>query len=53
VLVRNPDMAASMFMRGIIRKRAGDAKAGEADLVAARMIAPQIAERYKKWGITP
>ncbi|AQR73876.1 DUF3857 domain-containing protein [Sphingomonas sp. LM7] len=47
-----PDMAASLYMRGLIRKRSG-AEGAEADLAAARMIAPRIDEDYVRWGIKP
>ncbi|WP_233503675.1 DUF3857 domain-containing protein [Sphingomonas psychrotolerans] len=47
-----PDMAASLYMRGVIRKRAGTA-GGDADLAAARMIAPRIDEDYARYGIKP
>ncbi len=30
----------SMYMRGVVRKRMGDAKASEGDLAAARMMTP-------------
>ncbi|MBX3566166.1 MAG: DUF3857 domain-containing protein [Sphingomonas sp.] len=47
-----PDRAASLYMRGIIRKRSG-APDAEADLAAARLIAPRIDEAYGKYGIKP
>ncbi|TGX50130.1 DUF3857 domain-containing protein [Sphingomonas gei] len=47
-----PDMAASLYMRGVIRKRTG-AGGGDADLAAARMIAPRIDEDYTRYGIKP
>ena len=47
-----PDMAASLYMRGIIRKRSG-AEGADADIAAARMIAPRIDEDYGRYGIKP
>lgn len=47
-----PDMAASLYMRGIVRKRTG-AEGSEADLAAARMIWPRIDEDYGRYGIKP
>ena len=47
-----PDMAASLYMRGVIRKRTG-ATGGDMDLAAARMIAPRIDEDYTRYGIKP
>lgn len=51
-LTHAPDLAASLFLRGIIRKRTGDVEGGDADLQAARLMAPRIDEKYGKWGIT-
>jgi len=48
----SPDLAASLYMRGVIGKRTG-AKGAEDDLSAARMIAPRIDETYAKFGIKP
>ncbi|MBR0553676.1 tetratricopeptide repeat protein [Sphingomonadaceae bacterium LXI357] len=48
-----PDLPASMFLRGVIRLRQGDKKAGEADLSAARLMSPRIDERYAKYGVKP
>ncbi|ODP36922.1 DUF3857 domain-containing protein [Sphingomonas turrisvirgatae] len=45
-----PELASSLFLRGIIRKRRGDAGAAE-DLAAARLISPQIDKRFGRWGI--
>jgi tetratricopeptide (TPR) repeat protein len=49
----DPDLPASMYMRGVIRKQMGDAKAGEGDLAAARMMTPTIDHNYAKFGIVP
>jgi hypothetical protein len=45
-------MAASMFMRGVIRKKTGVA-GGDEDLAGARLIAPRIDEDYARFGIKP
>jgi len=47
-----PELPASMYLRGIIRARNKDPQAAT-DLSAARMMNPQIDERYGKWGIKP
>jgi len=47
-----PELPASMYLRGIIRARNKDPQAA-IDLSAARMMNPQIDERYGKWGIKP
>ncbi|MEG3150725.1 DUF3857 domain-containing protein [Sphingomonas sp. ZT3P38] len=49
----DPGLPASMYMRGVVRKRMGDAKASEGDLAAARMMTPEIDRTYAKYGITP
>ncbi|MFD0946251.1 DUF3857 domain-containing protein [Sphingomonas canadensis] len=55
-LEQNPEMAASLFMRGIVRRRIGGAenlKAAEDDLAGARAISPGVDARYAQWGIKP
>ena len=51
-LDQTPDLAASLFMRGVIRKQTG-AAGGDADLAAARMIWPRVDEDYARYGIKP
>ena len=48
-----PDLPAALYMRGIVRHKAGEAKEGAADMNAARMMAPRIDEDYRRWGVTP
>jgi hypothetical protein len=40
-------------MRGVIRRKTGDARDGDADLAAARLISPAIDKDYAKYGIKP
>jgi tetratricopeptide (TPR) repeat protein len=47
-----PDMAAALYMRGVIRKAAGQA-GSDGDLAGARMMSPRIDTEYGKWGIKP
>lgn len=47
-----PELPASLYLRGVIRKAKGDAAAA-GDLAAARMLSPRIDARYGKWGIKP
>ncbi|WP_439539838.1 DUF3857 domain-containing protein [Sphingomonas sp.] len=47
-----PELTASLFMRGVIRKARGEAGA-DSDIVAARMMDPQVDTRFGKWGIKP
>ena len=51
-LEASPAQSASLFLRGVIRKRAGEAR-GEEDLAEARGFAPRIDEDYAKYGIKP
>ena len=52
VLDADDAVAGSLFIRGVIRNRRGKAN-GNADLLAARTIVPQIDAEYKRWGIVP
>ena len=52
-LEQDPSMAASLFMRGVIRKKQGDAKNAEVDLAAARLIRPSVDRDYARFGIAP
>jgi tetratricopeptide (TPR) repeat protein len=47
------DTAASLYLRGVIRKRTGAADAAAGDLAAARGLEPGIVDRYRKWGVLP
>ncbi|MCW3848692.1 DUF3857 domain-containing protein [Sphingomonas sp. LB-2] len=51
-LKQDPNQAASLFMRGVIRRERGD-KRGDADLAAARLISPRIDREYAHYGIKP
>ncbi|GAA0727901.1 hypothetical protein GCM10009106_04370 [Sphingomonas japonica] len=48
-----PEQAASLYMRGVIARSKGNSAAAEADLAAARMMAPRIDEDYRRWGVVP
>ncbi|MDV3455453.1 DUF3857 domain-containing protein [Sphingomonas sp. HF-S4] len=48
----SPTQGASLYMRGVIRKKMGDAR-GNDDLGAARMMSSRIDEDYARWGIKP
>lgn len=51
-LEHSPDMAASLYLRGVVGKRTG-AKGADDDLAAARLLAPRIDESYARYGIKP
>lgn len=48
-----PNLASSLFGRGIARKRLGNAASGKADIAAATLIDPQIADTYASYGVKP
>jgi len=53
VLEQRPDEASSLFLRGLIRSRMGQAEAANADLAAASTLQPLIAEERRRFGIVP
>ena len=52
-LDQDPNLSASLFMRGVIRKKQGDAKGSATDLAAARLIRPLVDQDYARYGIVP
>jgi tetratricopeptide (TPR) repeat protein/transglutaminase-like putative cysteine protease len=48
-----PDLAASLYLRGVILGKQGKADAGRGDVASARLIAPLIDRDYARWGIKP
>lgn len=52
-LEQQPELAGSLYLRGVIRSHAGDAAGSRADLAAARTLQPRIDEDYKRFGIAP
>ncbi len=51
VIDDEPGTWSSLFLRGIIRKRTGDSAGSAMDLMAARMINPQVDHLYARYGI--
>jgi tetratricopeptide (TPR) repeat protein len=51
-LALDPKHAASLYVRGVIKRRLGDIIGGNADMVAAGKIDPEIAEYYAPYGLT-
>jgi len=49
----NPSLPASLFMRGVIRRKQGKTADGDTDLAAARFMSPMIDKRYARYGIKP
>ena len=52
-LDKKPGLASSLFMRGVIKRKAGDVAGGGADIAAAKAIDADIAATYAKYGVTP
>jgi tetratricopeptide (TPR) repeat protein/transglutaminase-like putative cysteine protease len=48
-----PKQAGSLYVRGVARKRLGDAAGAKADLAAATLISKLIGETYASYGVTP
>jgi hypothetical protein len=48
----NPRQASSLFGRGVAKLRTGNTAGGNDDIVAAKAIAPSIAEEFKEYGVT-
>jgi hypothetical protein len=48
----NPRQASSLFGRGVAKLRIGNTAGGNEDIVAAKAIAPSIAEEFKEYGVT-
>jgi tetratricopeptide (TPR) repeat protein len=53
VLEQQPEEASSLFLRGVIRNRTGQAAAAKIDLAAAATLQPLIADERKRFGIVP
>jgi len=47
-----PNHAASLYVRGVVKRRMGDIAGGDADIKAAGKIAPEVAESYAPYGLT-
>jgi tetratricopeptide (TPR) repeat protein len=52
VLRLNPKFAVALYGRGVAKLKLGDRR-GEADINAAKQLAPGIAERMAELGVTP
>ncbi|WP_308461848.1 DUF3857 domain-containing protein [Sphingomonas folli] len=52
-LTDSPDLAASLYMRGVLLGRLGRKGESEAALANARLVYPQIDRDYRRYGIAP
>ena len=50
-LALNPNLAGSLYGRGITKVRKGDISAGETDIEAAKTIEAGVADEFAKYGI--
>ena len=51
VLKQTPDQAASLYLRGLIRLRTGNATGAAMDMKGAKIIWPRVAETYVRYGV--
>jgi hypothetical protein len=47
----NPKLATSLYGRGLIKRRTGNAAEAEADIAAATAISPNIAADFARYGV--
>jgi len=52
-LDKRPKVANSLYGRGLVKLRKGEASDGQVDLAAARAIDPKIDSEYADYGLTP
>lgn len=52
-LAIEPELAPTLFMRGIVAARQGNAAASSSDLAAARMLTPSVDRYYARYGLKP
>jgi len=48
-----PRAAMALYLRGLAEEKKGDKTDGDADLAAARAIAPNLAQEYRQFGLAP
>ena len=53
VLQRDPEKPYSLYGRGMAKQKKGDVVGGEADILAAKAIKPDIAEKFAEIGVRP
>jgi tetratricopeptide (TPR) repeat protein len=49
----SPKLPSALFLRGVTKRRLGDAAAGDADIAAAQALSSDIGPFYAKYGIVP
>jgi tetratricopeptide (TPR) repeat protein len=48
-----PRSASTLYMRGVVKRRAGDTTAGDADIARALKLTPDIGDHWARRGVTP
>ncbi|MGB8632095.1 MAG: hypothetical protein WCD69_22405 [Xanthobacteraceae bacterium] len=51
VLKLNPKFAGSLYGRGVVKQKKGDAAGAETDMAAAKALRSDIAEQWAKYGV--
>jgi tetratricopeptide (TPR) repeat protein len=46
-------LAPSLYVRGLAKRKQGDAKGGDTDIAAAKALDPTVVETYARMGVTP
>jgi tetratricopeptide (TPR) repeat protein len=49
----DPKLPGALFLRGMAKRKSGDAAGGDADIAAAKAIDAKIAETFAGYGVTP
>jgi len=52
-LAANPKLASSLYLRGLAKKKTGDATGGEADATAAAALDRSVADSFASYGVGP
>ena len=52
-LAWDPTLAASLFGRGVAKRRKGDMKSGDEDIKAAKDFDPRVGEEFDGYGVRP
>ena len=48
-----PKNAPLLYVRGLAKRKLGDAAGGDEDIAAAKAINPKISDAYAQYGVTP
>ena len=51
-LAMDGKLPKALFLRGIMKTRGGDKKGGDADIAAAKVSDPEVANKFASYGVT-